>query len=65
MERYPPENGLKHRDAISPLCFNFGLEYAIVKIQENQERLQLNGTHQFLAYSDDVNLLGGNISSTK
>jgi hypothetical protein len=27
--------------------------------------LKLNGTHQLLAYADDVNLLGGNIDTTK
>jgi hypothetical protein len=28
-----------------------------------QEKLKLNGTHQLLAYADDVNLLGGNIDT--
>jgi hypothetical protein len=27
--------------------------------------LKLNGTHQFLAYADDVNLLGDNIDTIK
>jgi hypothetical protein len=31
---------------------------AIGKVQENLEGLKLNGTHQLLAYADNVNLLG-------
>jgi hypothetical protein len=38
------------------------LEYSIRKVQENQEALQLNRTHQPLP-SVDVNLLGKNISN--
>jgi hypothetical protein len=41
------------------------LEYAIRKVQENQVGLKPNGTHQLLAYSDLVNLLGDNIDTIK
>jgi hypothetical protein len=37
------------------------LEYVIKRVQKNQEGLKLNGTHQLLAYVDDVNILGESI----
>ena len=34
------------------------LEYAIRRVRVKQDGLKLNGTHQLLAYADDVNILG-------
>ena len=44
-DNFPTKNVLKQRDALSPLLFNFALEYALSSVQANQKILKLNGTH--------------------
>jgi len=62
---FPFINGLEQGDALSPLLFNCAVEYAIRRVQVNQDGLKLNGTHQRLVYADDVNILGGSIHTVK
>jgi hypothetical protein len=53
-DKFHIQNGLKQGDALSSLLF-----------QENQVSLELNGTHQLLAYADNIDLLGGSINTIK
>jgi hypothetical protein len=56
---------LKEGDALSPLLFKLISEYAIRRVQVNQNGLKLNGTHHLLVYADDVNILGGSVNTIK
>jgi hypothetical protein len=51
-DSFPIQNGLKQGDALSPQLFNFALEYAIRKVQENQLG-KLNWMQHLLAYGDE------------
>ena len=62
---FPVKNVLKQGDALSPSLFNFTLEYAIRRVQVNQDGLKLNGTHRLFFYADDVNVLRGSVHTIK
>jgi hypothetical protein len=58
---FPIQIDLKQGDTLLLLLLKFPLEYDIKNVQESQEGLELNGTHDFLLYAD-VNLLGENVN---
>jgi len=64
-DMFPVRNGLIQRDALSLLLFNFALEYAIMRVQVNQDGLKFNGPHQVLFYADDVSMLGESVHTIK
>ena len=47
------------------MLFDFAFEYANGRVQVNQDGLKLNGTHQFVVYADDVNVLRGSVHTIK
>ena len=63
---FPVRNGLRKRDGLSPLLFNFALVYAIRRVQVKQDGFKLTDTHQVLVYAAaDDSILGRNIHSIK
>jgi hypothetical protein len=59
-DMFPTKRGWKQRDALTPLFFNFAVEYAIRRVQVNQVDLKLNCTHQFQVYAE-FNIMGGSV----
>jgi hypothetical protein len=64
-DMFPIRKGLKLGDALSPLLFNFVLEYANSRVQENQEGLKLIAKQQILVYADYINILGGSVRTIR
>ena len=48
-----------------PLLFNSAVEYAITRVQANQDGMKLNGTYQLQVYVDDANILDGRVHIIK
>jgi hypothetical protein len=64
-EKFPIRNCLKQGNALASLLLNFALKYATRNVQVNRYCLKLNGTHQLLVCSDEVNISGGSVQTVK
>jgi hypothetical protein len=64
-DMFPIRNGLKQGEALSPLLFNFALDYSIRRVQINQYGLKSIGTHYLLIYADDIDIFRGSLHTVK
>jgi hypothetical protein len=62
-DMFPVRNVLKQGETLSPVLFNFALDYDIKRVRK-PGGLKLNGT-QLVFYAHDVNILGGSIKKKK
>ena len=60
-DMFPFKNALKQGDSLLRLLFSSALDYAIRRVQVNQDGLNVNGTHQLLVYANEINILGRGI----
>jgi hypothetical protein len=63
-DAFPIQNSQKQGDALSPIIFIFTLDYVFSKFQNNEEGLELSGTHTLLIYADDDYKLGESTNTT-
>ena len=54
-------NGLRQGDALSPVLFNFALEWVMRKIQEIPRIFTARGMKLILAYADDIDIISDNL----
>jgi hypothetical protein len=55
----------KKEISLSPLRFNFAVEYVSRRVEVNLEGLKLNGTHWLLVYAENVYLICGSVHTIK
>jgi hypothetical protein len=62
-DNFPIQNCLKRGDDLSPLLFNFSVEYGSRKATETQVGLKVSGTYQRVVYTDIGNVISDNLDT--